>query len=129
MMKYVESQEEFNQYSETLDKFSHPKTFNMWNPTRAPFFWMRYYLYTALFKFHYGFPANYTFLKPGLEIKFALEEAEKQGAKTYFLGGELDQVTWKRLYHETRLNVTNYLYNKFVYMQFDRWALEKQEIN
>ena len=85
-------------------------SFNMWNPTRRPFFWMRFYLYSLIFKMHYRFPANYTFLKPGLEMKFALEEAEKAGAKTYFLGAEFDGQTWARLYHETRLNALHYLY-------------------
>jgi len=34
------------------------------------------------------------FFRPGIEIKFACEEAEKVGAKLEFLGAELDQLTW-----------------------------------
>lgn len=33
-------------------------------------------------------------MKPGLETKFACEEAEKIGANLYFLGTEMNQVTW-----------------------------------
>ena len=53
----------------------------MWQPTRAPVFWFRFYTYAAMFKFHFKIPSSFTFLKPGLEVKFACEEAEKQGAK------------------------------------------------
>ena len=60
----------------------------MWNSSRANFFWFRYYAYMALFRHHFSLSENYT--KPGLEIKFALEEAEKIGAKTYFLGAMYD---------------------------------------
>ena len=62
----------------------------MWNPTRAFVFWARYYMYLGLFKFHFKFPSNLTFWKPGLEIKYALEEAESQNKPTYFLGPEFN---------------------------------------
>lgn len=57
-------------------------------------FWARFYVYAGLFKYHFRIPQNFPFLKPGLEVKFALEEAEKQGAKTYFMGSEFDGETW-----------------------------------
>jgi hypothetical protein len=47
-----------------------------------------------MFKYHFRIPSNFTFLKPGLEIKFACEEAEKAGAKLEFLGPEMCQKTW-----------------------------------
>jgi len=66
----------------------------MWNPVRAPIFWFKFYTYSLMFKFHFKIPQNFTFMKPGLEIKFALEEADKIGAKKYFLGAELNGDTW-----------------------------------
>lgn len=54
-------------------------------------------------------------MKPGLEIKFALEEAERAGAKTYFMGAEFNQETWGRLFHETRMNVPHYIYKRIQY--------------
>lgn len=48
-------------------------------------------------------------MKPGLEVKYACEEAVKSGAKLEFLGPEFDQVTWERLYHETRMNFPSYI--------------------
>lgn len=89
-------------------------SFNLWKQnSRSLLFWARFYLYAAAFKFHYRIPSNFHFLKPGLEIKFACEEAEKVGAKTYFLGPEFDQLTWRRLYHETRMNLPHYIYKRF----------------
>jgi len=99
----------------------------MWKPTRTPLFWARFYMYSFLFKLHYHLPSNYHFLKPGLEIQKALEEAEKQEIRTYFLGPELNQRTWERLYHETRMNLPHYLYQRFVYLQYNRWWYEKKD--
>jgi hypothetical protein len=62
-----------------------------------------------MFKFHFAIPQSFTFLKPGLEVKYACEEAEKSGAKLEFLGAELNQETWERLYHETRMNFPSYI--------------------
>jgi len=99
----------------------------MWNPTRNLLFWARFYAYSACFKFHYKIPQHYSFLKPGLETKFALEEAEKSGAKTYFMGAELDGKTWQRIYHETRMNVPHYIYKRFQYQNSVFWNMEREE--
>lgn len=50
---------------------------------------------------------------PGLETKFACEEATKLGSKLYFLGPEMDVLTWERLMHETRFNVPQYLLRRW----------------
>lgn len=89
-MQFVDSQEEFNHYNKQLDKYSYFESFSIWHPTRATVFWARFYFYSFFFKFHFKIPTNFGFLKPGLEIKYALEEAQKSGAKTYFLGAELN---------------------------------------
>ena len=66
-------------------------------------------------------------MKPGLEIKFALEEAEKIGAKIRFLGPELDGETWSRLHHEKRMNVTSYLYSRLKMSGNYFWGMERAE--
>ena len=66
-------------------------------------------------------------MKPGLEVKYACEEAEEQGAKTYFLGPEFNQTTWHRLFHETRMNVPHYLYKRVQYEGHSAWSYERQE--
>jgi hypothetical protein len=70
------------------------QSFSMWHPTRATVFWARFYSYAAMFKHHFKIPTSFTFMKPGLEVKFACEEADKSGAQLVFLGPELDQLTW-----------------------------------
>lgn len=81
MLQYVESQQEFAAYNKYLDKYSWVRSFNLWKQnSRSLVFWARFYAYLATFKWHFSIPANFTFMKPGLEVKFACEEAEKQGA-------------------------------------------------
>ena len=95
MLQFVESQEELNSYGEHLDKYTMFSSFNLWNPTRALGFWTRFYMYAGLFNRHYKIPFN--FLRPGLEIKYACEEANRGGSKLYFLGPEFNQDTWQRV--------------------------------
>jgi len=69
-------------------------------------------MYAGLFRWHFRFGKSLGFYKPGLEMKYACEEAEKCGAKTYFLGTEFNQTTWQRLHHETRMNGPHYLFKR-----------------
>ena len=85
-------------------------------------------MYAALFKFHFRFTGALGFWKPGLEMKYACEEAESCGAKTYFLGTEFNQDTWQRLYHETRMNLVHYLYKRVQMVGNVFWDLEKAEV-
>ncbi len=65
------------------------QSINIWNPTRSPIFWARWYINLALLKLHFKMPSNYNWLLPGLEVKMACETAEKQGVPIHFLGAEL----------------------------------------
>ena len=94
LLEYVDSQQEFDQYDKHLGKYTSMQSFNIWDPSRSPIFWARWYLNAFLFKLHYKIPSNFNFLAPGLEMKFACEEAVKAGAKLRFLGAEMDQTTW-----------------------------------
>jgi hypothetical protein len=71
-------------------------------------------LYCGLFNWHFKIP--FDFLRPGLEIKFACEEAKNVGAKLEFLGAEFNQVTWNRLYHETRATMFSYISRYYQYV-------------
>jgi hypothetical protein len=53
-------------------------------------------------------------IMPGLEVKYALEEAEKAGSKVVFLGYEVDDNTVTRLFNENRNTVFKSLYNYFI---------------
>lgn len=83
----------------------------------------------SMFNLHFRFPSSWGFYKPGLEVKYALEESEKLGAKTYFLGPHFDKKTWSRLQHETRLNFTEYIYKRLQYAGNMFYGLERAEAN
>jgi len=55
---------------------------------------MRLAIYDVIFRYHFGFNKEFAPMRPGLEIKFACEAAEKVGAEINFMGSELDQSTW-----------------------------------
>jgi len=75
-LQYVHSQEEFNHYRDDLTKVHHaPRCFDMWSSNRRVLFWARFYMYGFFFKMHFRFPTNFKWLIPGLEVKYALEEA------------------------------------------------------
>jgi pheromone shutdown protein TraB len=48
---------------------------------------------------------------PGLEVKFAIEEANKAGSKVIFLGYEVDDNTVTRLYNDNRNTIFTTLWN------------------
>lgn len=130
LMQYVDSQQEFDHYHKHLDRYQRYYSHNMtnWkNNSRTLLFWARYYAYCALFWAHYKIPSNFNFTRPGLEVKFALEEAEKSGSKIYFMGPEFDQITWQRLMHETRMNITHFLWTKFSYGGHRFYSYENHE--
>jgi len=115
-MQYVNSQEEFNRYLWKFMKFTESANWieYYWS-TRKFLFLSRMGIYYLLFRLHYGFGYDFQFTVPGVEVKFACEEAEKLGAKINFLGDEFDPVTANRLYHETRMNFTQYFLKRFQY--------------
>jgi hypothetical protein len=59
-------------------------------------------------------------------MKVACESAERNGAQLEFLGSEFNQDTINRLFHETRMNVVNYLVYRYQYSNFNKWACERQ---
>ena len=94
IMKYVDSQEEMNKYSAELDRHSNMKTIDYYWSNRRWSQLLRLGIYNALFRNHFGFMADFMPMRPGLEIKFACEAAEKVGANIEFMGPELCQNTW-----------------------------------
>jgi hypothetical protein len=66
---------------------------------------IRWKIFNLLFKNVYGLPLDYNPVSPGLEVKYALEEAEKAGSKVVYLGYEIDENTTSRLYHENRYTI------------------------
>ena len=54
-------------------------------------------------------------MTPGLEVKYACEEAERLGVPLEFMGPEMNKITWTRLYHETRFNLPHYIIRRIQY--------------
>lgn len=77
MLEYVDSQQEMDNYNKHLQKYVDMQSINIWNPTRSPIFWARWYINLALLKLHFKMPSNYGWLLPGLEVKVACEAAER----------------------------------------------------
>ena len=131
-LKYVDSQAELDQYSNELDRHSNLSSFDYYWNNRRWLGLLRLAIYKRLFNFHFGFTRDYDFFRPGLEMKFACESAEKVGAKLEFMGPALSNPTWQRLLHETRFNVPEYLVRRFQ-KRSSRWYFERyanqQKIN
>jgi hypothetical protein len=73
---------------------------------------IRWKLFNVMFKLIYGntiyntaLPKDFNPVMPGLEVKYAIEEAKKLDSKVVFLGYEVDDNTVHRLYHENRNTV------------------------
>ena len=112
-LQYVDSQAEMNHYNKELDRHSNLSSFcYYWNNRR----WLgllRLTLYKSLFRYHFGFKDDFDLMRPGLEMKFACESAERVGANLEFMGNSLCKTTWSRLLHETRFNVPEYFMKRF----------------
>lgn len=100
-------------YNKDLDKFTMKNKWIefYWN-SRKWMFMTRIGAYASICKWHYRFGFDFNMLRPGLEVKYACEEAGWAGAELKFLGTELDKDTWNRLHHETRMNVFHYIYKR-----------------
>jgi pheromone shutdown protein TraB len=109
-LKYVDSQEEMNKYASELDKHSNGRYQDFYHSNRRWLGLFRFYFNMWLFQYHFRLDTDCNVFRPGLETKLACEAAEKVGAKLGFLGPELNQSTWQRVKHETRLsNMLEYI--------------------
>ena len=58
-----------------------------------------------------------------MEVLFACREAAKKDIPVEFVGTELNSDTWNRLYHETRMNIPQYVLRRAQYAT-SRWLTE-----
>ena len=122
LIEGVHSQEEFNRYHEEfLAGVEKADLDTSW--FRGTVFWLRIKLLNLALKLIYRPGNHFRFYSPGLEIKYACDEAERSGANLEFLGPELNTITWHRLYHETRFNIPYTIFQKWKYAT-TRWSTE-----
>lgn len=114
-MHYVESQEEFDTYRKT---FANLETFKDQNAPlfKGLMFYPRIAAMKYLVRFHfYWTGTDYNPTSAGLEVKYALEAAERNGSRIVFMGNELNRETREALIHETRFNAPTYFYKRWLY--------------
>lgn len=90
LLKYVDSQAEMDQYAGSLDKHSNMSTYDYYYSNRKWLGLLRLAFYYNRFRGHFKLPDEFQPLRPGLEVKFACEAAEKVGSAIEFMGPELD---------------------------------------
>ena len=83
-----------DQYSKELDRHSNLSSFDSYWNNRRWLGLLRLATYKRLFNFHFGLSNDYDFFRPGLEMKFACESAEKVGANLEFMGATFCNKTW-----------------------------------
>lgn len=86
--------------------------------------WMFFCFYSKLL-FHA--PLEFNPFHPGLEMKFALEEATKANSNVVFLGYEFNRKTIDRMYHENRYTVVKALYNTLKLASNMNYSIEMKE--
>jgi hypothetical protein len=108
-MKYVENQEEMTQYNKSLEGYLSRQESYLWPAGRSWLQMFRLGMYSTLFQLFFFRGQNVRFDMPGLEIKYACEAAEQVGANVHYLGAELDTNSKKKLAHETRMTLIDYI--------------------
>lgn len=92
--------------------------------------WAYFVLFSKLF---FGLPYEYNPFAPGLEVKYALEEATSLDSKIVYLGYEFDQSTAMRFYHENRYTIMKTLINNWKFFNQVNYADEywefKEQLN
>eukprot|EP00343_Euplotes_focardii_P007963 CAMPEP_0205822108 /NCGR_PEP_ID=MMETSP0206-20130828/10882_1 /ASSEMBLY_ACC=CAM_ASM_000279 /TAXON_ID=36767 /ORGANISM="Euplotes focardii, Strain TN1" /LENGTH=310 /DNA_ID=CAMNT_0053118099 /DNA_START=212 /DNA_END=1144 /DNA_ORIENTATION=+ len=122
LIEGVHSQEDFKNYSNlNIDKFEVDTSLY-----RGVVFNARMKILQTALTLSYRTGNHFKFWIPGLEMKYACEEAEKLGAELHFLGPELNNITWHRLYHEHRINIPHVLFKLWEFSG-TRWASETQQ--
>ena len=98
-----------DKYGEALDRRMAQHWNEYYYATRKWVYLARMFVYDLTFRLHFRLGFDFTWARPGLEVKYACESAEKIGANLSFMGPELNPQTWKSLRHETRFNLPDYL--------------------
>lgn len=124
-LNHVKSQEEMELAKKELaEPFKDQLGFN----GRILAYKMRMAFFSVYSKFLFAVPQDLNPFQPGVEVKYACEEAAKVNAKTVFLGLEFDRKTRDRLYHETRFTLLKSLINAWKIYGRASYAIELREM-
>ena len=109
-LKFIKSQQEMDAANKYLKK-TNPIDKRLVYGTIAG---LKFQLFNILYKNLVNINVEYNPFLPGLEVKYALEEAEKLNSKLVFLGDELDVNTQNSLLQEQRFSLLRGLYNSIM---------------
>eukprot|EP00357_Protocruzia_adherens_P027441 CAMPEP_0114989396 /NCGR_PEP_ID=MMETSP0216-20121206/10173_1 /TAXON_ID=223996 /ORGANISM="Protocruzia adherens, Strain Boccale" /LENGTH=357 /DNA_ID=CAMNT_0002352367 /DNA_START=37 /DNA_END=1110 /DNA_ORIENTATION=+ len=106
-LDFVESQEEMNVYKDLIDESGRV---GLGNNLRTFFFRVKWGILKSFLNILVGNTYDHNVLRPGLEVKYALEEAQKAGSKVINVGRELDSATYEKLFYEKRMDPINIIF-------------------
>lgn len=72
---------------------------------------LKWFVFNGMWKWNYSLPMEYNPFTPGLEVKYAIEEAKKLNSNIVYMDYELDPLTKNKLYHETRFSIFKTIFN------------------
>lgn len=125
MLNHVKSQDEMELADKELSQ-THQEQLGLNGRILA--YKLRMFFFNIFSKFLFAIPQDFNPFQPGLEVKFALEEAHKNGSKTVFLGPEFDKNTKARLYHETRFTLFKSILNAWRMYGGTAYVIELREM-
>jgi len=123
--KGIDSQRDLNFYNPLLRQ---TQEWNVENNPRSLIFKARFYPFIFLVMQMFGFPSSFHPFTPGLEMKYAIEEALKLDSKVIFGGQEVNPGTLYALRTEKRFDVVPLVWRYFTALNNKRWETEHQDM-
>eukprot|EP01016_Furgasonia_blochmanni_P050714 TRINITY_DN787_c0_g1_i2.p1 TRINITY_DN787_c0_g1~~TRINITY_DN787_c0_g1_i2.p1 ORF type:complete len:497 (-),score=170.05 TRINITY_DN787_c0_g1_i2:700-2190(-) len=123
-VKNVDSQQELNHYNLLLNgayEFKYP------NNARGLIFKLRLYPWLFFLNWFNRFPADFHPFTPGLEMKYAVEEAQKLGANVHFAGLEINPEILNGLALEKRMDLLPFFVRSYRAINNKLWDREAKD--
>jgi len=124
-LKKINSQSDLNEHNTVL------RSANDWsleNNPRGIIFKLRFYPWIATMLSLFRLPKDFHPFTPGLETKWAIEEAVKAKSEILFGGLEIDPETLQALRIEKRMDLIPLLYRAGISLHNKLWKTEHQDI-
>lgn len=122
--KNINSQKELNLYNPIL---RNTQEWHMENNPRSLIFKMRFYPWLFLLTQMFGFPSSFHPFTPGLEMKWAIEEAQKLNSQIIYGGQEIHSGTLYALRTEKRFDIISLAWKYFFALRNKKWETEYQD--
>mmetsp|Transcript_81380 Transcript_81380/g.94873 ORF Transcript_81380/g.94873 Transcript_81380/m.94873 type:complete len:440 (+) Transcript_81380:25-1344(+) len=123
-LKGIDNQATLNHYNDVLDSANQFKVDNFF---RGMLFKLRFYPWLVVLNLIKRFPSDFHPFTPGLEMKYAIEEGQKAGAKVVFGGLALDPSTVHGLYLERRMGPFGLFWRYTVSLHNELWQREYRD--